>query len=99
MPIQYNMNMDTVLYRGVLEYEVQPFDTIPNPDYRNPNVKGYQPYYLRVPNGPVKTETMVIGPYTDPKQIKSYITRKRERYTNLRLARAEKVSGWEKVDI
>lgn len=103
MPTQYDMSENTVLYRGVLEYDAQPTKVVPNPEYGKPVRPGtYVPAQIRVPDGPAITKQIVIGPYADPKQIKSYITRKRDSYyANLRLVRAEQVEpqDWKEVEI
>jgi hypothetical protein len=102
------MAEDDDLYRGVLAYEQTPHHWVPNLNY----VPGQRAMYgsssntntwqaqLYVPTGdPDETITDIIGPYSDTRPIKSYITRHRKRYTNLRIVRIEKVSGWEEVDI
>lgn len=109
MPTQYDMSEDDDLFRGILEYEVQPTRRERNPHY-NPNHvggRGGDPNYRKnqvwrefidVPDGPLKTTTMCIGPYSSTRPIKSFITRNRGRYTNLRIKSVQKVASWVDTD-
>lgn len=90
-----HMGEDQELYRGVLAYEHQPVEYVPDPN-------GTLDYYGRVrnvavPSGPKETKTDIIGPYNSTSPIKAYITRHRKRYENLRIVRIEKNTGWEEV--
>lgn len=96
MPTQYDMREDDDLYRAILEYEYQPVRHEPNPNYGKQGM-GYQPYRLSIPDGPVETKTMCIGPYSSTRPIKSYITRNRGRHTNLRIKQIQKVGSWVEV--
>lgn len=96
MPTQNNIDKDSELYRGVLEYDYTPTERVANPNYgKGP---GYQPLYNSVPCGPVEVRETMIGPYQSISPIKAYISRRRGQ-NNLRLKRVERVSAWEKVDI
>jgi len=109
MPTQYDMGPDSVLYRAILEYEVQPTREVPNPDYdplfqynnggRYDRKKQPWSQTIRVPDGPKVTHERMIGPYQNITPIKAYVTRNRGRYNgdNLRIKRIEKVATWEEV--
>lgn len=92
MPTTSDMSLDDDIYRAVLEHDFQPvrFDKNPN-NPRGPLV--------RVPAGPVEVKQFVIGPYTETRSIKGYMTRNKGYHMNLRLVRVEKVAKWEEVSI
>jgi len=98
MPTQYDMREDDDLFRAILEFEYQPVEYVPNPDYGKPGQKGYVPARISRPTGPVETKTMCIGPYSSTRPIKSYITRNRGRHKNLRIKQIQKVGTWVEVD-
>lgn len=109
MPTQHDMGPDSEIYRAVLEYEVQPTKSEPNPHY-DPNYRNSgtydrvkQPWLanIQVPDGPLVTKERMIGPYQNTTPIKAYVTRNRGRYNgkNLRIKRVERVSAWEEVQI
>lgn len=100
MPSTYHMNADDELYRAILEYEQQPMKEVSNPDYDPSGQSGYGSWrtHIRVPDGPVVTLEKIVGPYTDVRHIKSYVTRNR-RNNNLRIKRVEKVASWEEVEL
>lgn len=106
MPTQHDMGPSSEIYRAILEYEIQPMKDVPNPHY-NPNGGAYdrakQPWrqFIKVPDGPPKTNERMIGPYQSITPIKAYVTRNRGGYnsTNLRIKRIERVSEWEEVEL
>ena len=94
MPSSYNMNLDGDLYRGILEYDYQDYEWV-----RDPSKPDHLTWNkVRVPVGPVVPTQFCVGPYHSPTPIKAFVTSSRASYTNLRLLRIEKVSGWEEVD-
>lgn len=91
-----HLGEDQDLYRGVLHYEQAPHEWVVDPaggtDYYG------RPKKIYVPCGPEVTVTDIIGPYNSPQPVKAYVTRHRNSKKNLRIARIEKVTGWEEVD-
>lgn len=107
MPTQYDMNINDDLFRGILEFDYQPYRQEPNP-YYDPNcdfwdTKGVArdklPWRanISVPDGPTIPKEICTGPYRTTKPIKTWVTRNRGRYKNLRVKRIEKVTSWEEA--
>ena len=90
MPTTYNMKQGEDLYRGIYEYDYEPFEWV-----RDPNTNRS----VRRVTGPVETGQFVRGPYKQISHVKATATRERQRTPSLRLVRVEKVSGWEEVEI
>lgn len=97
MPTQH-MNPNSELYRAILEYDYQPVEHRPNPNYTGRATRTYVPTAITVPVGPVQVEERMIGPYQSISPIKAYITSNRNNTNNLRLKRIERVSSWEEVN-
>ncbi len=85
-----HMNADSDLYRAVLSYDYQENKSVLDPTTRR---------YNYFPVGPVQIREFMIGPYLRLSDIKTYMTRHRNRKTNLQLVRVEKATAWEEVEL
>lgn len=85
-----HMNADDDLYRAILSYEHQETKWLHDPVTKRNT-------YVRT--GPVEVKEFTIGPYFNTSNIKSYITRHRNRKTNLKLVRVERSATWEEVEL